>query len=208
MIIRHFYLYKYILLVILTYGFKLEAQVINVPNINSQLTIDGNVTENAWIQAHQLNNFKQLEPSLGADATEIAIVKVMCDDRYLYVSGVAYFSDPSQVFATTLERDIAQVKDDYIEIHLDTYNDKTNTLVFRTNPLGARQDFEISRNGEAFNTSWNTFWTAASKINANSWSMEMRIPFSSLRYQKANQNLMRIKAIIKYKEKMSVLYLP
>jgi hypothetical protein len=173
----------------------------NVPRITTTIQLDGLLTEEIWSQAYELTNFKQIAPNLGADATENASVKIMYDDNYLYVGGISLFSDPSQIFATTLERDVFQDNDDYIEIHLDTYNDKINTLIFRTNPLGARQDLEVSRNGEDFNTSWNTFWDAKSVITDTGWSTEIRIPFSSLRYQKSEENIMRIKAAVKYKEK-------
>ena len=59
---------------------------------------------------------------------------------------------------------------------------------------------EVSRNGEEFNTSWNTFWNVKSSITEKGWSTEMRIPFSSLRYEKSSENIMRIKATVKYKE--------
>jgi len=177
------------------------TQTVNIPKRTTSIELDGIINDSEWQNAYILNDFKQIEPNLGANATENVVVKVMYDEEHLYVSANILFSDPSQIFATTLERDKALSNDDYFEIYIDSYNDKLNTLVFRTNPLGARQDLEISRNGEDFNNSWNTFWNASSKINVDGWSTEMRIPFSSLRYEASNVNIMRIKAIVKYKEK-------
>lgn len=177
------------------------AQTINIPKKTSQIELDGVINSSEWQNAFTLNDFKQIEPNLGASATENVEVNILYDEEYLYVAASISFSEPSQIFATTLERDKALSNDDYFEIYIDSYNDKLNTLVFRTNPLGARQDLEISRNGEDFNNSWNTFWNATSKINTDGWSTEMRIPFSSLRYEKSDVNTMRVKAIVKYKEK-------
>ncbi|WP_273565836.1 carbohydrate binding family 9 domain-containing protein [Maribacter halichondriae] len=177
------------------------AQITDIPKRTVSIELDGVINSSEWQNAFELNNFKQIEPNLGANATENVVVKVLYDAQFLYISANISFNDPSQIFATTLERDKAQSDDDYFEIYIDSYNDKLNTLVFRTNPLGARQDLEISRNGEDFNNSWNTFWTATSKINEDGWSTEMRIPFSSLRYEKSDINIMRIKAIVKYKLK-------
>ncbi len=200
---------KFISMALLLVPFYFFAQSpVDIPKVETSIQLDGNVTENEWSNAYVLSDFKQINPDLGAMATEKAIVKMMHDDQYLYIGAISYFSDPSQLFATTLERDIAQIKDDYIEIHLDTYNDKINTLVFRTNPLGARQDFEVSRNGEDFNTSWNTFWNVTSTLLDNGWSAEFRIPFSSLRYKKSETNTMRVKAVIKYKEKNELIITP
>ncbi|NNC83193.1 MAG: carbohydrate binding family 9 domain-containing protein, partial [Flavobacteriales bacterium] len=165
---------------------QLSGQVVSIPQTDGPITIDGKVDEAVWQKGFELTDFKQIEPSLGADATERVEVKVLYDEHFLYVGAKMFFSDPSQVFATTLERDKTQSADDYFEFYIDSYNDMLNTLVFRTNPLGARQDLEISRNGEDFNDSWNTFWNAASYIDEDGWSTELRIPFSSLRYEQAD----------------------
>ena len=179
----------------------LFSQTANIPKKMTEIVLDGDIMNTEWMGAFILNNFKQIEPNLGANATENVEVKVLYDEEYLYVAANIPFNEPSQIFATTLERDKTLTNDDYFEIYIDSYNDKLNTLVFRTNPLGARQDLEISRNGEDFNDSWNTFWDATSKIKKDGWSTEMRIPFSSLRYEKSDVNIMRLKAIVKYKEK-------
>ncbi len=198
---------RYIILALLpTYLFAQNP--INIPKVETPIELDGQVTTNEWQHAYILYDFKQIEPNLGLPATESATIRVLYDDTYLYISGVCTYLDPSQLFATTLERDAVQLKDDYIQIHLDTYNDKINTLVFRTNPLGARQDMEVSRNGEEFNTSWNTFWTVRSTILDNGWSTEIRIPFSSLRYKMASENIMGIKAAVKYKLKNELMVAP
>ncbi len=200
--------YRFFIFTFSLFSFFGFSQEVDIPKINAAIVLDGTLDEPEWESAHELIDFKQIEPDLGANATENAVIKFMYDEQYLYIGGISYFNDPTQIFATTLERDINLNIDDYIEIHLDTYNDKLNTLVFRTNPLSARQDYEIGRNGDAFNLSWNTFWDAKSKINNDGWSTEIRIPFSSLRYNKADINTMRIKAIIKYKIKNELIMSP
>jgi len=190
-----------LIIVLLFFHSYIFAQIPTISKTTAQIELDGVINNNEWQNAFILNDFKQIEPSLGANATENVEVQVLYDDTYLYIAANIPFTNPSEIFATTLERDKAQTDDDYFEFYIDSYNDKLNTLVFRTNPLGTRQDLEISRNGEDFNNSWNTFWSAASRINNNGWSTEMRIPFSSLRYEASNVNTMRIKAIVKYKQK-------
>ena len=187
-------------------GFAQNA--IQVPRTTSQIELDGQLNEPFWQNAHATSDFKQFEPNIGAAATESVRVYLTSDKEYLYIAAEINYQNLSELFATTLERDIAQVNDDYFEIHLDTYNDKTNTLVFRTNPHSTRQDFEVSRNGEFFNTSWNTFWDAKSQTTETGWSTEMRIPFSSLRYKHGDENTMRVKFVIKYKEKNETIVYP
>jgi hypothetical protein len=188
--------------------FSLSAQIITVPFNSKDVIIDGVLNELEWFNAIPLGEFHQIRPNLGSKSTEEVSVNIMYDQDYLYIGAVINYKDPSQMFSTTFERDNEQSNDDYIEILIDTYNDKINSLAFRTNPLGAKQDFEVSNNDANFNTSWNTFWVAKSKINIDNWSTEIKIPFSSLRYQKSNENIMRIKAVVNYKEKNERIIYP
>lgn len=199
--------YRYLIIAFFLSCFNGWSQV-EIPKVNEQIVLDGHVSETEWANAYELKDFKQIEPNLGANTTENVTVKVLYDNQYLYVAAIMTFDNPSQVFAATLERDKTQSNDDYFEFYIDSYNDKLNTLVFRTNPLGARQDLEISRNGEDFNDSWNTFWNATSRINETGWSTELRIPFSSLRYESEAYNTMRVRAIVKYKEKNERIVAP
>ena len=57
-----------------------------------------------------------------------------------------------------MERDFELGYDDGFALILDTYHDKSNGLVFVGNPAAARNDDEISEDGNFENTSFNTFW--------------------------------------------------
>jgi len=78
--------------------------------------------------------------------------------------------------------------DDIFGLVLDTFNDNESAVSFFTNPVGTRVDQTIANDAEwigvrPFNLSWNTFWDAASSRTPEGWFAEMRIPFSSLRFQ-------------------------
>jgi hypothetical protein len=74
-------------------------------------------------------------------------------------------------------------------IVIDTFNDKENALVFATTPTGLRTDVQVLNDAEGdspFNTSWNTFWDVETTRNNTGWFAEIRIPFSSLRFQETD----------------------
>ncbi len=184
--------------ILLLNGFLCYSQVY-LPKTNTIVKLDGKLDEQVWQQALRITDFKQFEPNLGIKASESPIVYVMYDDQYLYVGAKITYKDPSKMFAKILERDVPLNRDDYLEIHIDSYNDHTNSLVFSTNPLGSRYDYEVNRNGQEINSSWNAFWDVSTSIEKYGWSMEMRIPFTSLRYLPLPENKMLIKAVINYK---------
>ncbi|GAB5398466.1 MAG: hypothetical protein Aureis2KO_00510 [Aureisphaera sp.] len=197
-----------VICVTLLHSLLVAQTVEEIHRTSGTFRLDGVLHEPEWKSALTLTNFKQIEPNIGMLSTENLEVSLMYDERFMYFGVNNVYENTQDLFATTLERDAPQDRDDYVEFHIDTYNDKINVLVFRVNPLGTRQDLEVSRNGEEFNTSWNTFWDTRSQVNDRGWTSEIRIPFSSLRFHKASENVMRIRVVAKYKLKNELVITP
>jgi len=164
-----------------------------------KILLDGSLNESYWEDARVITKFKQLNPQLGRDATEKTMAYLIYDEDFLYVGIKCSFNNSETIYSRILERDAVQDGDDYVEIHIDSYNDKSNSLVFRTNPLAARYDYEVNRNGGKMNSSWDTFWDSKTRRTNSGWSAEIKIPFSSLRYNQLVENAMRIKIVVNYK---------
>jgi len=100
-----------------------------------------------------------------------------------------YVSDPDFIRAVGKKRDMENMTSDLFGISIDTYNDKENSLLFFTNPLGFRWDGAVMNDGTPvddkppLNMSWNTFWDAKSTMDEHGWYTEIRIPISSLRFE-------------------------
>ncbi len=153
------------------------------------IVFDGKVDEPVWDTIDPVP-MVQYEPNAGAPPTENTEIRFAYDDQYFYGSIRAYDSDPNGIRATSLYRD--QIRgSDHFEIVLDTYNDNENAYVFTTTPTGLRNDAAISNDGTGgtissggwLNRDFNTFWDAESTVTTDGWFAEIRIPFSSLRFQ-------------------------
>jgi len=183
-------------------SFFASGQVQGVKNIplNAQHPVlDGRLTEECWQNSFRISGFRLFEPKLNGQPSEMAEAYIFYTDKYLYVGIHCPNTRSNGTYAQVMERDVSLDADDYAEIHLDTYNDRSHALVFRTNPIGTRFDYEISNNGEQINNSWNTFWDVATSRDSSGWNAEYRIPFYSLRYQPNTENKMRVRVLIKYK---------
>jgi len=161
-----------------------------LPRLSGPITLDGYSDEPAW-QAIEPLPLTAFMPIYRGTPTERTEIRVAYDDNYLYVAGRMYDSEPHLIQATTYKRDNIVLKDDKLVIVLDTFNDNENALSFFTTPAGLRTDLAIfndaaSVSSSPFNLSWNTFWDAAVTQNGKGWFAEMRIPFSSLRFQDSN----------------------
>jgi len=129
-------------------------------------------------------------PTFGGPPSERTEIRLAHDDNYLFVSGRLYMSDISKLRCPSKKRDYFEANTDWFGILLDTFNDNENALAFWTTPTGLRWDGAVF--GDAVpvrpeeppvNISWNTFWDVAAVQTAAGWFVEMRIPFSSLRFQ-------------------------
>ncbi len=124
--------------------------------------------------------------------TERTEIRVAYDDDYVYAAGRFYDSNPTGIRGNSLERDRGSDSDDFFALILDTFNDNENAMAFLTTPAGIRVDHTVFNdadfNGQNMpvNESWNTFWDVMTVVNEEGWFAEMRIPFSSLRFQKTD----------------------
>ncbi|MEX2527896.1 MAG: DUF5916 domain-containing protein [Gemmatimonadota bacterium] len=168
-----------------------EAQgVRELTRVSSPVTLDGILDEAAWAELDPLP-LTMYEPAFRGSSQRKIDIRVGYDDEALYVGGRFFHDDPSDIRAFSVTRD-RWSGDDGFAIFLDTFNDKENGVRLVALPLGARMDMSISGDGQQENSggaggprgiSWNTFWDARTTIHEGGWEGEMRIPFSSLRFE-------------------------
>jgi hypothetical protein len=147
------------------------------------IKIDGLLDEVSWSLAQPATDFLQERPDEGDPASEKTEVRVLFDDKNLYVAIHAFDSDPAHINARELVRDAAFANDDKIEILLDTYNDRRNAFRFAVNPLGTQQDALITDEGRDVNLSWDAPWISSGKIDQTGWTVEIAIPLTTLRFK-------------------------
>src|SRR5215813_9573874 len=155
---------------------------IRVLHITEPIKIDGRLDEPAWSQAEVARDFRQQEPSEGEPATEKTEVRLLFDDKNLYVGVHAFDSEPSRINSRELVRDATFSNDDKVEILLDTYHDRRNAYRFAVNPLGTQQDALITDEGRDINLSWDAPWISAGQIDKTGWIVEIAIPLTTLRF--------------------------
>lgn len=169
------------------------ADPLVIPHLDGPIILDGPSDEPAW-EAVPPWVPTQYEPNNGAAITERTEFRVAYNEDYLYLSMRGYDSaGENGIRSNTLYRD-GLGGSDHFEIMLDSFNDNETAFIFTTTPAGIRKDAAISNDasgggiatGGWINGSFNTFWDVATRISDEGWFAEMRIPFSSLRFQDQN----------------------
>ena len=162
---------------------------VTINKFSSPVTFDGNPGEEAW---NSLTPFKMTMhlPVYGKEPTEETDVRIGYDDKYLYIGARLFYKDPGIMRSASLKRDYMGNSGDWFGVILDSYNDKENGMGFFTSPDALRWDATIQKDAVLqshdqipVNNSWNTFWDVKTTLEKTGWSLEMRIPFSSLRFQ-------------------------
>lgn len=163
--------------------------IVDLQRLTGPVTLDGISDEPAWDAIRPLP-LVMYEPSFRGGSERQIELRVGYDDDAIWVAARFFHADPAAIRAYSLTRD-RWSGDDGFGILLDTFNDNENAMRFVGLPLGARMDMSITGDGQQENgsgggprgSSWNTFWDLETRITDQGWFGEMRIPFSSLRFE-------------------------
>ena len=146
------------------------------------LTVDGVLDDPVYDQVPAAGGFLQQEPDEGAPASESTRVWVLYDADSLYIAAELEEEHPERLMASEMRRDHRSIGwNDSFQIVLDTFYDRRNGFLFHTNALGALFDAQVTDERNT-NSDWNTVWWVKSQVVEEGWTVEIRIPFRSLRY--------------------------
>ena len=150
-------------------AFRLEEKII----------LDGRLTEKIW-QRESVSEFTQRDPIEGNKPSQRTKVWVGYDDEALYVAAKLYDSAPDSIVSRLARRD-ESVSSDQFEFQVDPWLDHRTGFFFRVSVSGAVRD-GILFNDDWDDDSWDGVWESATSIDYDGWNVELRIPFSQLRF--------------------------
>jgi len=157
--------------------------IYTVPRAGSTMRVDGVLDEEAWLDALVFELGYEVYPGDNTSAPVRTEVLVVFSESCVYFGFRAYDPDPSAIRANLSDRDSAG-SDDHVGVVLDTFNDERSAFKFIVNPLGVQTDERMAESLTFADSSWDAIWDSAGRINNWGWSVEMAIPFSSLRFQR------------------------
>ncbi len=158
-----------------------KANPVNIPKISkeSAITIDGNPTEAEWKTAALFKDFIQTGPGNNIAPSRETEALMMYDEKHLYIAFKCW-DEPDKIRATVAKRD-SVFGEDNVRVWLDTYNDQRRAYILGWNPLGIQAD-GIFTEGEGADFSVDIVMESKGMIHPWGWTVEVKIPFKSLRY--------------------------
>lgn len=156
-----------------------KAAPLKLPRLTKAPVIDGKLDDEIWKQAAVLKDFYQVQPGDNIVPSAPTEVLIGYDSKFIYVA-FHCFDDPTKVRANIPKRDNI-FDDDYVGILFDTFNDHRKAYEFDFNPLGVQAD-GIWTDGQNEDFNPDIVMESKGMVTADGWTVEVAIPFKSLRY--------------------------
>jgi hypothetical protein len=157
-----------------------REKALRVARFENRPNIDARLDEAVWQHATILRNFVQTQPGDNLPPSQATEVSLGYDEQFLYI-GIQAQDEAGKVRATVAKRDDV-LKDDYISIYLDTFNDKRRAYLLIFNPLGVQQD-GIYSEGQEPDYSVDIVMQSKGLVTDKGYTIEVAIPLKSLRYE-------------------------
>jgi hypothetical protein len=161
----------------------IAGAVLTVPASDSEMVIDGVLSEAAWDNALRLPLEYETRPAENGPAPVATELFLTFDDSNFYVAFRAEDPHPEAIVARLADRDTA-FQDDFVGVAVDTFNDERRAFEFFVNPLGVQMDLIYDDVNGSEDESWDGIWSSAGKLTASGYTVEMAIPYSTLRFPK------------------------
>jgi uncharacterized protein DUF5916/cellulose/xylan binding protein with CBM9 domain len=148
--------------------------------------LDGKTDDPAWKSAQVIDKFLEYDPKVGAVPRFKTELRVVNDDKYLYVLARMYDPAPDSMISLLSRRDV-RTQSEQLKLMIDSYHDRRTGYEFCVNPAGVKRDFYVSDDNNE-DPSWDGVWDVATRMDSVGWVAEFRIPFSQLRFPNAEEH--------------------
>ena len=185
-----------------------DTVTVRAVRVDKPLKIDGRLDEEVYGSVEAISGFIQQEPREGEPATERTDAWILFDDANLYICARNWDSHPEREIANELRRDNGNILgNENFTFVIDTFHDGRNGYLFQTNPLGGLRDMVVTDDQQ--NSSWNGIWYVKTGRFEHGWTLEVAIPFKTLRYRGSGPQTwgINLRRFVKWKNEISYLSL-
>jgi hypothetical protein len=143
--------------------------------------IDGKLNDVCWKTGAWAGNYTQWIPNEGALPSQPTQLKILYDDKNIYVAIRAFDSLPQKIIRRAGRRD--EFTGDMVGVCFDSYRDHRTGFEFDVSAAGQKIDLLLT-NPMNIDNNWNAVWDVKTAKEDSAWTAEFRIPLSQLRYSK------------------------
>ena len=159
-----------------------EPSGIRITRAAGPIVVDGDLSDPGWQGATRVDTWYETNPGDNVAPKVKNVAYLAYDDKFLYAAFEFFDPDPSKIRAPFGDRDNVPSSTDYGGVILDTRNDGRTGLLLLANPRGIQYDAITGRRDGPRTARPTSSGTRRRRSTKDGWVLEIRIPFSSLRY--------------------------
>lgn len=148
--------------------------------------IDGKLDDDCWKTGTWEDNYVQYIPNEGGKPSYKTELKILYDDKNIYVAIRAYDAEPDKIHRYAGLRD--DFAGDIVGVNFDSYHDHRTGFEFDLTAYGQKIDL-ILTNPYNWDVSWNPVWYGKVGKEDSAWTTEMEIPLNQLRYSNEDEQV-------------------
>ena len=154
--------------------------VLHAVRVQGEIRVDGRLNEPAWLTAKAAGGFLQRDPEQGEPATEPTELRLLFDDHALY-AGVRLEDSAGGAVSRELSGRDAAAEADSFALFLDPHHDHRTGVVLEVSAAGVQRDATLYDDNFE-DVTWDAVWASAVTRDERGWTLEIRVPFSQLRF--------------------------
>ena len=164
----------------------MHGEEIRMRRAAGPIKVDGDLSDPGWKDAAKITTWYETNPGDNTEPKVRNVGYLAYDEKYFYAAFEFFDPEPGKIRAPYGDRDNVASYTDYGGVILDTRNDGKTGILLLANPRGIQYDAVTDDTTGNEDSSPDFFWDSAARITSDGWVLEMRVPFSSLRYPKGN----------------------
>lgn len=158
---------------------------LRVERLAAPVEIDGDLSDPGWRALPAIERWYETNPGDNVAPAVGNRAWLAYDERFLYVAFDFRDDDPAAIRSPVGDHDETPSTTDYGGLILDATGDAKSAQMFLANAAGIQYD-AITHDASGEDSSPDFFWESAGRVTASGWQLEMRIPFTSIRYSDPN----------------------
>ncbi|HET9328306.1 MAG TPA: DUF5916 domain-containing protein [Candidatus Eisenbacteria bacterium] len=155
------------------------------------ITVDGDLSDPGWQGVEPVTTWFETRVGDNVEPQVKNVGYLAYDERYFYAAFRFDDPDPHKIRAPLGDHDQLSGSTDYGGVIIDAANDGKTAILFLANANGLLYD-AVSNDATGEDSSPDYYWESEGKITDAGWNLEIKIPFTSLRYSNAVAPQMRI----------------
>lgn len=154
---------------------------LTIKRLTGTITLDGNLDDSGWKDVEPVRQWFETKVNDNAEPPVANLAYLAYDEKFLYAGFKFDDPNPRLIRAPLGDHDNLSGYTDYGGVIVDSRNDATTAQLFLANARGLKYD-ALSSDVSGEDSSPDYFWDAAGKVTESGWNLELRIPFTSMRY--------------------------